>query len=123
MPTIPLRPCRKPGCLELVPGGYCEAHTPKRTDSRSAEAKAWHRLYLLPIWTEDLRPTQLLKEPFCEECAKQGRRVWATDVDHRREHKGDMAIFVDRSNLRSMCHSCHSRKTAKDLWAARKKHR
>ena len=123
MPTKPMRPCRKPGCLALVQGGYCEVHTPKRSNDRSDAAKEWHRLYLLPIWTDDLRPAQLLREPFCEECARQGKRVRATDVDHRVDHKGDMRIFTDRSNLRSLCHSCHSRKTAKDLWKACKKRR
>ena len=123
MPTKPMRPCRKPGCFELTDSGYCEAHMPKRNGPRSEAAKGWHKLYSLPVWTEDLRPTQLLQQPFCEECAKQGKRVRATDVDHRVDHKGDMRIFTDRGNLRSLCHSCHSRKTAKDLWKARKKRR
>ena len=123
MPTKPLRPCRKPGCFELVRDGYCEKHTPKRSSDRSEAAREWHKLYLLPVWIYDLRPTQLLQHPFCEECSKQGKRVRATDVDHRIDHKGDMALFTDRNNLRSLCHSCHSRKTAKDLWKARKKQR
>ena len=121
MPMKPLRPCRKPGCRELVGGGYCDQHKPKRSSDRSEEAKSWHWFYSTPEWLYDLRPTQLLREPFCEDCAKAGRRTRATDVDHQVDHKGDWKSFTDRGNLRSLCHSCHSRKTARDLWETRKK--
>lgn len=117
MPNKPLRLCRHPGCGELTDAGYCPAHTPQRPSGgdRSDEARRWHRLYSLPQWTEDLRPTQLLREPWCEECAKRGRRTRAMDVDHVRDHKGDLAVFLDRSNLRSLCHRCHSQKTARTM--------
>lgn len=111
MAMKPLRPCRHPGCTALVSGGYCETHKPRDSDRRSAEAKAWHWMYLTPEWTDDLRPTQLLNEPWCCECAKRGIRTRATDVDHVEPHNGDWELFTDRSNLQSLCHSCHSRKT------------
>lgn len=115
----PLRPCRKPGCPELTREGWCPKHKPKQAPRR--ESAAWHAWYSLPVWTDDLRPMQLLREPFCRECAKRGLRVWATDVDHVVDHKGDWARFVDRDNLESLCHSCHSRKTMRDVWKSRKK--
>lgn len=114
MALKPLRPCRKPGCAELTREGWCPKHKPKAA-SRSQEAQAWHRWYSLPIWTDDLRPNQLLEEPFCRECAAKGERVYATDVDHIRDHKGDWALFTDRGNLQSLCHSCHSRKTMREI--------
>lgn len=123
MPRKPLRPCRKPGCRELVRSGYCDKHRPKRNNDRSEEAKSWHWFYTTPEWKDDLRPAQLLNEPFCAECAKLGYRVRATDVDHIEDHKGDWEKFVDRTNLRSLCHSCHSRKTARDLWQKRSKNK
>lgn len=109
----PLRPCRHPGCCVLVPDGYCPAHKPK--SQRSAESAAWHRLYLTPEWTDDLRPGQLLREPYCRECARHGVRTRATDVDHIQPHKGDWQRFTDRGNLQSLCHSCHSRKTLAEM--------
>lgn len=121
MASKPLRPCRHPGCGALVTDGYCDAHRPKPISDRSEDAKRWHRFYLTDVWTKDLRPAQLLREPWCEECARMGLRVRATDVDHRRDHKGNWAIFTDQSNLRSLCHSCHSRKTAQDLRKKRAK--
>lgn len=117
MASKPLRPCRKPGCGELTRDGWCEKHRPKQAPRR--ESAEWHRWYSLDIWTEVLRPEQLMREPFCRECAKRGDRVRATDVDHVVDHKGDWARFTDPGNLESLCHSCHSRKTMRDRWRNR----
>lgn len=110
MAMKPLRPCRHPGCRELTRDGYCSKHKPKRAARRaSAEYHAW---YSLPVWTDELRPTQLLREPWCRECAKRGIRTRATVVDHVEPHCGDWARFIDRANLQSLCKRCHDRKTA-----------
>ena len=117
------RPCAHPGCRALVRKGYCDAHRPNDRSRRSADAADWHRWYTLPIWVNDLRPTQLLREPFCRERAARARRdnrpellrVKATDVDHVRPHRGSWRIFTDRTNLQSLCHSCHSRKTMAEM--------
>lgn len=122
MAMKPLRPCRHPGCGVLVSGGYCAAHQPTKEDRRSAEAQAWRWMYRTEDW-KLLRGDQLLLEPFCRECARRGVRRYATDVDHIRDHKGDWALFTDPGNLESLCHSCHSRKTARDLWQTRRKKR
>ena len=114
MALKPLKPCSRPGCGALTRDGYCPAHKPKQAARR--ESAEWHRWYSLPIWTDDLRPAQLLREPFCRECARIGHRVRATDVDHVVDHKGDWRRFIDRGNLESLCHSCHSRKTMRDRW-------
>lgn len=118
MAMKPLRPCRHPGCCVLVRDGYCPAHQP-RGDRRSEESKSWRWMYNTDKWRLDLRPTQLLREPFCRECARRGLRVKATDVDHIVDHKGDWEKFRDRDNLESLCHSCHSRKTARELYENR----
>ena len=65
MAMKPLRPCRHPGCGALTRDGWCPAHRP-REKPRSA---AWRRWYSLKVWTDDLRPGQLLREPFCRSCA------------------------------------------------------
>ena len=85
------------------------------------ESAQWHSWYSLPVWTDDLRPGQLLREPFCRECARWGIRTPATDVDHVRDHRGDWALFTDRNNLQSLCPSCHSRKTMREQWQNRRK--
>ena len=123
MALRPMRPCAHPGCRELVRTGYCDKHRPKDRQRRSAEAADWHTWYTLPIWVDDLRPKQLLKEPFCRECSRRAAReglsylarVRATDVDHIAPHRGEWSRFTDRTNLQSLCHSCHSRKTLAEM--------
>lgn len=97
-----------------MPGGYCPEHQPK--EKRSEAAAEWHALYRLPVWKDRLRPEQLAREPYCRECWERKReRVWATDVDHVRPHRGDLRLFLDPGNLQSLCHACHSAKTAKEI--------
>lgn len=115
----PLRPCRKPGCTELTSGGYCPKHKPKRA-ARTVSAD-WHWMYSQPIWTQDLRPAQLLEEPFCRDCAKQNLRTRATVVDHIVPHRGDRVLFEDRKNLQSLCTSHHNAKTAREMAEYRRK--
>ena len=109
MAQKPLRPCRHAGCPVLTRDGWCDKHRPKHQRRASA---AWHGWYSLPIWTDRLRPEQLLREPFCRECAAAGRRTRATVADHVRPFRGDWARFTDPGNLQSLCKACHDRKTA-----------
>lgn len=119
-----LRPCKHPGCAELTREGWCPKHRPKHTRRLSAEYHSW---YLLPIWTDELRPQQLVREPFCRECARKyppgdpRRRTRATVVDHIRPFRGDWSLFVDPNNHQSLCKSCHDRKTATEQAEERRK--
>lgn len=123
MAMKPLRPCAKPGCRELTRSVYCDKHRPRDRQRRSADAAQWHSWYSLPIWVDDLRPNQLLREPFCRECTARAKReglphllrVRATDVDHIKAHRGNWKLFTDRKNLQSLCHACHSRKTMAEM--------
>lgn len=110
MAMKPLRPCRHPGCAALTREGYCPRHKPKPAARRVSAA--YHSWYSLPVWTDDLRPAQLLAEPWCRDCARRGIRTRATVVDHVQPHRGDWDKFIDRSNLQSLCKCCHDRKTA-----------
>ena len=121
MALKPLRPCRHPGCPELTREGYCPSHKPAKAPRRSSAQ--WHGWYGLPIWKNDLRPTQLLREPFCRECAKAGRRTPATGVDHVRPHRGDWAKFIDPANHQSLCKHHHDQKTAREQAQERRKKR
>ena len=121
MALKPLKPCRHPGCSELTRDGYCQRHKPKRAQRK--ESADWHWMYFTRIWTDDLRPTQLFLEPFCRACAKQGLRTRATVVDHVEPHRGDWALFTDRTNLQSLCEQCHNRKTALEMAERRRKSR
>lgn len=109
MAQLPLKPCRHPGCPVLTREGWCDRHRPQHKRRVSTDYHGW---YNLPIWVNVLRPEQLLREPFCRACAAKGVRTYATVVDHIRPHRGRWELFVDMSNLQSLCKSCHDRKTA-----------
>ena len=111
MPSRPNTPCRHPGCAALVPYGtkYCEKHRalhPEeiRTASSRGYGSRWNKA----------RKRYLETHPLCVECMKNGRYVKATDVDHIVAHRGDRALFWDVSNWQALCHSCHSKKTARE---------
>ena len=118
MASKPLRPCKHPGCAELTRLGWCDVHKPKHIRKSSADYHGW---YLLPIWTDDLRPAQLLREPFCRECARRNVRTFATVADHIRPFRGNWALFVDPSNHQSLCKHCHDVKTAREQAEMRRK--
>lgn len=112
------RPCKYPGCPELTRDGWCPAHRPRY---RRGESAAYHGWYNLPVWTDKLRPAQLLREPFCRACALRGLRTRASVVDHIRPFRGDWTLFVDQANHQSLCKRCHDQKTMAERWGKRKR--
>ena len=108
---MPKRPCACPTCTALVDikDRYCAIHKPSQVDTRPS---AYQRGYDHKWQRASKR--FLSEHPFCEECLKQGKITLATDVDHKKPHKGNKALFWDMKNWQSLCHSCHSKKTAKE---------
>ncbi len=111
MPYKSKAPCRHTGCPELVETGqlYCDAHRPLHKEeakkpSSGSYGSRWQRA----------RKKFLAVHPLCENCKQRGVYVKATDVDHITPHRGDPQLFWDQSNWRALCHSCHSRKTARE---------
>ena len=117
MADRPLRPCRHAGCSELTRDGWCPKHKPRHQRRVSEDYHAW---YTLPVWTRRLRPQQLVREPFCRVCARvypvgdPRSRTRATVVDHIVPHRGEWSLFVDPSNLQSLCKHHHDQKTARE---------
>lgn len=115
MPARPLRICRHAGCTTLTRDAYglCPLHAEQAEVARRAldraRGSAAARGYG-SAWRK-LRVEVLRSEPLCRECAKQGRAVQATDVDHIVPRA--LGGSDDRANLQPLCHACHSRKTAR----------
>ena len=109
-----LRPCRHPGCPELTRDGWCEKHMPPARKSRKKASAAYHSWYSKSIWTDDLRPAQLTREPWCRVCAAQGWRTRAVVVDHIVPFRGDWALFISPENHQSLCKFHHDQKTARE---------
>lgn len=121
-----LKICVASGCEEIaLPGlAHCQLHDAERLGKlkarrakaqTSAAALAGRRLYADPKWIKASR-AYLNRHPLCADCLELGVIEPATDVDHVRPHKGDRKLFWDRSNWQSLCHRCHSRKTAREVF-------
>lgn len=57
------------------------------------------------------RAVKLAATPLCEDCEARGETVGATEVDHIDGLGPNGPRGHDLDNLRSLCKSCHSRKT------------
>lgn len=102
------RLCEHVGCKKLcTEGRYCEEHKPKRKDPKGRKNSA-QRGYG-GAWRK-ARALFLKLHPVCVICGQP-----ATDVDHIVPHKGDKKIFWDVNNWQPLCHSCHSKKTAREF--------
>jgi 5-methylcytosine-specific restriction enzyme A len=121
MPRAARCACNHAGCLIAAEAnGFCKKHAndallPKRWDSetsRSKQSREAARLYATKDW-QRLRTSHLREHPFCEDC--KPRLVQGTDVDHKVPHRGSVQLFFDESNLQTLCHSCHSRKTLREF--------
>lgn len=119
MAVKPLRPCSRPGCSTLTREGYCQEHKPRKAERR--ESAEWHDWYGKTIWTKQLRPEQLMREPFCRTCRAKGIRTRASVVDHVIPFRGDWDLFANTANHQSLCKNCHDRKTAQEQAEKRKK--
>jgi AAA domain-containing protein/HNH endonuclease len=107
VPNRPAAPCRDPVCPNLDP---CPLHGPATRPYGQARGSSTQQGYGA-IWRR-LRREHLRMEPLCRTCAGRGRVVLATDVDHvipRRQGGRD-----EHANLQSLCHPCHSAKTARE---------
>ena len=117
--------CKAPGCSRLVDprmGKYCIEH--QALEARDRERRAimystpnhgqWDEMYNSPRW-KALRAQKLKEKPFCEMCGNT-----ATQVHHIIPHRGDWELFLDPTNLMSICHECHMKETKREVEERRK---
>ena len=74
-------------------------------DHRSAEAKAYRKLYGSARWKR-IRNAQFDSQPLCERCLLTETIEPATVVHHREAHKGDMDRFWS-GPFESLCKPHH----------------
>lgn len=112
------RPCRYPGCPAVTRGvPYCDEHARRvsreyERDRPSSAARGYGS-----TWRK-VRARQLSRAPLCADPdGLHDRPVVATEADHiiRRARGGSDAD----NNLQSLCKSCHSRKTAREVGFAK----
>jgi 5-methylcytosine-specific restriction protein A len=101
-----LKPCSSPGCPEYTTGGRCEGCRRRADKARGTQRERGYG----GRW-RTIRARKLRRDPQCEGWPVPGSCTRpATEVDHI---DGDTAN-VHASNLRSLCGTCHRRRTAHD---------
>lgn len=118
MPARLRRPCAHIGCPRLVvpPERYCPQHKQYETAlARSYETRPGSTARGYSYRWQQESKAFLLEHPLCEcdECQRLNRWRPSATVDHRIPHRGDMALFWDKSNWMAMAKECHDRKTAR----------
>lgn len=114
MPTRAKRGCSYPGCTALVAtGSRCPDHQRQADQQRNQQIDAQRGTPAQRGYDARWRKIRLMHlraHPLCVDCASRHLTVAATDVDHilPLAQGGTHAA----ENLQSLCHSCHSRKTA-----------
>ena len=97
---MPSRPPKAKG-LRLGTGTYRPPSKRRASASTRGYDATWRKVRL----------AHLMANPVC---VTPGCGRAATDVDHIIPHQ-DGGGRLDRGNLQSLCHSCHSRKTPDDV--------
>lgn len=115
MPSSAPRPCSHPGCGVLVRdgSGRCDKH--RRAEAKAVDERrgtSAQRGYGYK-W-QQAREGYLRSHPLCAKHEERGELVPATVVDHIVPHRGDMAIFWQRTNWQPLCKPCHDVKTARE---------
>ena len=77
------------------------------------EREGRQAFYRSPEW-RCLRDYILSKKPLCDYCLKRDRITPAECVDHKIDIKIRPDLRLDMNNLQTLCHNCHSKKTAQD---------
>ena len=116
VPNKPKRPCSYPGCPKLTHGRFCEEHAKKEAKRyekyerdpavRRRYGRAWKRI----------RDSYASEHPFCERCYKEGKLIPVEQVHHIKPLAEGGTH--ERSNLISLCASCHAKIHAErgDRW-------
>lgn len=112
MPVSAPKPCRHPGCGQLVRdgSGFCPDHQRARPGSFADKSRGTrHQRGYGAAW-DALRKVVMQRDAgLCQPCRGDERVTLATMVDHikpRAEGGTD-----DLDNLQAICRECHSRKT------------
>lgn len=103
---MPVRAPRICSCGKLVPAGaQCACQIQRASDRKArfdktrpnSSQRGYNR-----EWAK-ARASFLRLHPYCVACGAP-----ASLVDHKTPHRGDQAIFWDKSRWQSLCTPCHS---------------
>lgn len=107
MPQAAKRPCRHPGCPNLVGRGYCQDHEAAAKKEKyqrfGSSTKRGYGYQHQKVRAQTLKRDNYL----CQRCLEQGRITPATDSHHIVKMTTAPERHLDPSNRRSLCNECH----------------
>jgi 5-methylcytosine-specific restriction enzyme A len=115
-----LKPCKAIRCPNLTREGYCEQHKIEPQQQKKEANKQYDRykrderstkFYKSKAWRELRTLAYNRDNGLCLHCLRNNIFKRADVVDHIVEIKDDWDKRLDISNLQSLCHGCHNRKT------------
>jgi len=106
---MPMKAPRICSCGMIVPhGSMCICQIKRKAETDLYRPTATERGYG-SRWSK-ARVTYLLSHPHCAMIVADGNRCAqpANVVDHIKPHRGDNALFWDKTNWQSLCGPCHN---------------
>ena len=110
MPQKPLSACKYQYCDQRTPETYCEKHKGIQHKAYDAQRGSSSERGYDARW-QKIRRLYLQTQPLCEDCLARGRTTAASEVHHVIPLR-DGGSHAEE-NLRALCKSCHSTRTAK----------
>lgn len=113
LPRKPKTICKYHGCEELTENRYCEKHR-KEIHKQYNQFKRYPDTYKRynGKWRA-IRKKYISSHPLCEKCKGDGRLTPAQEIHHIIPLSQGGTHSED--NLMSLCKSCHSKITAKEM--------
>ncbi|HLT52423.1 MAG TPA: HNH endonuclease signature motif containing protein [Flavobacteriaceae bacterium] len=111
------------GCRNLTTGKYCDQHQDKLLEEKRYRNKQYDRYkrdkeataFYNSIQWRALRYQAMVRDNhLCQHCIKDKKITYAEVVDHIIPIKVDWSKRLKKSNLQSLCDTCHKSKTAED---------
>jgi len=118
MPRSAPSPCTYPHCAKVVyEGSRCDEHRVRYNSKqekkyRTSDERAELTKFYQSLQWRKLRQYHITRNPLCKSCGDSGLTIVADVVDHIEEIRDNPQRRLDTTNLQSLCHSCHNRKTA-----------
>jgi len=112
MPTAPLGYCSQPGCnqIRIKDKKYCAGHVKQTTTVQEKARNAINSKVYNTNWKR-LRLQQLAAFALCQDCLEKGIIQQSEEVHHLKDAKEYPELMFDMDNLRSLCVSCHAKRT------------
>ncbi|PGA97525.1 HNH endonuclease [Bacillus toyonensis] len=119
MPSKPMKPCTSPMCAELTRDKYCSEHQDKvqentRHYDKYIRNKSSRSFYNSKPWREMRGLIFRRDHGLCVQCRSNGIIKIGDVVDHIIPIRVDWSKRLEPTNLQTLCHACHNKKTKED---------